>query len=240
MEEERISPEEKLLKAVQQGSQEKTSEKKEPSPGKRGALSASQAAEKVFGWRKKVSEFLLLKFHELKEKKLITTFYASFTGWRFNLRKVNNLLTGSAGLLVLFFLFDLFLIKPSVSFLEVRVAGPVALPELGLGQGPGKSLEDYTQLAETRNIFRPAAEQPSPSKVTNEKTVETVKGEMSGLKVVAIAATEKGFEAILENVDKKESFFVKKGDQFEGYEVETIDWKSVTVSRDHQTWELKW
>lgn len=252
---EKISPEEKLLKVVEEGVRAKAQGESNPPAAsakdpKRNRpswiqfITSLSAALRQWGEKLKlkerggeIREILELKFHEMKERKWVPSFFSfSPSDWRIDLRLINHLLLAAAIFLCLFTLLDFFLFKPSLSF-EIGAVGPMALPEVTFGKSAPKPLGEFTKQAEQRNLFRPMAEQPAlPTEKKGQEAPPAAQA--PNLKVVAIATTEDGFEAIVEDVNTNQSYFLKKGDQFEGYEVESIDWKKVTLNRDGQKWEL--
>lgn len=240
VDEEKITPEEKLLKAVEQG----FSPKEEPSgAGEEKKTTQTESPSGPKDLKTKWIDFLEMKIHELRERKILPSFISklSFSQWHLDLRFVNFFLAGAALLVVIIILIDLVFFQPKMH-LQVSAAGPAALPDFLVVRDQPKELPHYVNLAENRNLFQPYI--PKPVVTPGEKQkVEEIKAMRESappnLKLVAVASTETGFEAIIEDEAKKESYFVKKGEHFADYDVESVDWNKVVITQDSSRWELQ-
>lgn len=236
--EERISPEEKLLRAVEQGAAHKeapapaAADERNPAaaPGP-GAAAAPSAGKSGF------LELLELKVHELRERGLLPR----FSGWRMDLALVNRAL--ALAILFLFVLIgaDWIFFKPTKLLrLPEGQAAAGTKPPSGQAAKAGEPipLDYYTSLAQKRSLFQPYTPPPPPPTPEQKAAQPAASGAPANLKVVAIASTGQGFEAIIEDTGRKETFFVTQGGRLGDYQVESIDWDSVVISQGSQQWTL--
>lgn len=241
VDEEKLSPEERLLRAVNK-------ERDAPAPagpsGKRPSWTEAlkrtwyRFCQRVSELGQKARGFLELKFHELRERKILPffSFPKSLSELRLNLRLVNRLLILAVTLTALYLVFDLVFFNPKKA-LDFRVEGTAVLPALFLEKVSPHPLEHYTDLAESRNLFQPYAARPPRSTEAQAKAAPA-EGVLQNFKIVAVASVETGFEAIVEDVGQKETHFLKAGDRLQDYEVEKISWDTVVLKKNGERWEL--
>lgn len=249
VDEEKISPEEKLLKAVEEGNKHKEQQQaslkaledaaraageKKSAPGKPVPPWSVKTVDAV-EWFKKIQQNLELKIQELQERKLLPSF-SFFSGWRLDLALINRLIAIAAVLLGLYMIVDFLLFRPEIP-LEIRPGGPAALTDVLFETAQSRKLAEYEKLADNRNIFKPYAPKPVVTVSEAESAAQAAGGTVN-FKVVAIASTGTGFEAIVEDQNLKQTYFLKKGDMIQDYHVESIQWDTLTLKKGNQKWDI--
>ncbi len=225
---EQISPEEKLLRAVEQGAPSRGLPPGAPAAAEPGPPAAARFARLIRGW-------FDLKLHELRERGLLPAFKRR----RFDLAAANRFLVFLIAFLFVSISVDWFFFKPK-RLLWIDKAGSPAkdLPAASRPQEP-VPLDYYTSFARKRNLFQPYVPPPPPP--PPQRALTALPQPSAGppnLRVVAIAATGDGFEAIIEDTGQKQTYFVAQGGRFKEYEVESIDWKTVVIRQGNERWEL--
>lgn len=238
MDKDEISPEEKLLRAVNGEAKAGTSAPAPP-PGSRlrGILKAV-AGRVRSGW-KKALEILELKLHELRERRLLPSgsLRAVISQWHLDLRTANRLLAVAAAVIVLAIVKDLVFFRPSGVVDVPRPTPRDAVPKEELAAKALGSLEQYTEPARRRNLFQPYKPELAPPPEDEGRQAAPAEGPQN-LRVVAVATTDGGFEAIVEDVNLKETYIVQEGGTFQDYEVDTVDWETVVIKKGNQRWML--
>jgi len=202
MAKEDISPEERLFNAI---------EKNEGPPAKgespkKNTIDFNEAFSKL---KRKILSFGIKKVGG-DEKRSFNIFG--------NLKIVNRILAAGSGVLAIFLVTDMTMLKQNGDRIFAKTAGMEALPFQKKPITPLKELSFYEEAVSRRDIFNPPAKGYAKSALdTAPKISELTKN----LNLVGIYWGTYP-EAMIEDTEAKKTYFLKRGDPISGLRIKNI------------------
>ena len=225
------TPEEQLLKLIEDPGGSQDDAKKSPPAVKKPGPGLPDFG-KLFGRLDYLVDFFRKKVAESSRQFPI-----------FNIKWVNRGLLAIVLASAIYLLFDLFVGKPSqANFLSQVGVSDAVYPVQEVGaKGPKRELAYYKQPVARRNPFLPPsaapAESSQPATTLPPPTSTKMASILQGLKLVGIAWGPEPL-AMIEEVQSGRTYFLKQGQEVQGLKVQSIHKEKVTVTYEGEEGEL--